>query len=189
MTATTMISRGALPFGILLLVGLVASSSAAPKEAALESTSRPEAGVSIVVGSQPPLAVEGADATGRPLFASPAGAFLFLAVDVRAQKGNKNGFGAGEFVPYLSVSYRVRRQEGGEVGQGDLHPLIAREGLRYGNNLKLPGPGAYTITITIEPPVKVGFGRHTDLETGVSRWWSAFQVEWTLKHPRVAGSQ
>jgi hypothetical protein len=83
----------------------------------------------------------------------------------------------------------VRRQEGGEAGQGDLHPLIAREGLRYGNNLKLPGPGAYTITITIEPPVKVGFGRHTDLETGVSRWWSPFQVEWTLKHPRVAGTQ
>jgi len=189
MTATTMISRGALLFGILLLVGLVASSPAAPKEAAMESISRPEAGLSIVVGSQPPLAVEGADATGRPLFASPDGASLFLAVDVRAQKGNKNGFAAGEFIPYLSVSYRVRRQEGGDAGQGDLHPLITREGMRYGNNLKLPGPGAYTITVTIEPPVKVGFGRHTDLETGVSRWWSPFQVEWTLKHPRVAGSQ
>ncbi len=189
MTATTMISRGVPLFGILLLVGLVASSPATPKVAAMESISRPEAGLTIVVASQPLLAVEGADATGRPLFASTVRASLFLAVDVRAQKGNKNGFGAGEFVPYLSVSYRVRRQEGGEAGQGDLHPLVTRDGLRYGNNLKLPGPGAYTITVTIEPPVKVGFGRHTDLETGVSRWWSPFQVEWTLKHPRVAGSQ
>lgn len=189
MTATTMIPRGSLLFGFLLLVGLVASSTAAPKEAVMASVSRPEAGLTIVAGSQPPLAVEGADATGRPLFASPDGASLFLTVDVRAQKGNKNGFGAGEFVPYLSVSYRVRRQEGGDAGQGDLHPVVTREGLRYGNNVKLPGPGAYTITVTIEPPVKVGFGRHTDLETGVSRWWSPFQVEWTLKHPRVAGSQ
>ena len=61
--------------------------------------------------------------------------------------------------------------------------------MRYGNNLRLPGPGAYTITLTIDPPVKVGFGRHTDLETGVSRWWNPVQVEWTLTHPAPKGSR
>ena len=112
MTSKTTISPDPLLFAILLLVGLVVPSTAAPKEAAMESVSRPEAGLTIVAGSQPPLAVQGPDAAGRPLFAAPDGASLFLAVDVRAQKGNKNGFGAGEFVPYLSVSYRARRQDG-----------------------------------------------------------------------------
>jgi len=104
-------------------------------------------------------------------------------------KGSKNGFGAGEFVPYLSIAYRARRQDGGEAAQGRLHPLVTRDGMRYGNNVRLPGPGAYTITLTIDPPVKVGFGRHTDLETGVARWWSTMQVEWTLKHSAPSGSR
>lgn len=189
MTSKTTISRDPLLFAILLLVGLVGPSTAAPKEAAMEPVARPEAGLAIVAGSQPPLAVQGPEAAGRPLFAPPDGASLFLAVDVRAQKGNKNGFGAGEFVPYLSVSYRARRQDGGDAGQGQLHPLVTRDGMRYGNNVRLPGPGAYTITLTIDPPVKVGFGRHTDLETGVSRWWKPVQVEWTLKHPAPKGSR
>ncbi|OGK84351.1 MAG: hypothetical protein A2W08_02525 [Candidatus Rokubacteria bacterium RBG_16_73_20] len=184
-----MLARGSLLLGLLLGVGLLDVSTAIPKEARLEPLARPEAGIAITPVSQPPLAVEGTDAAGRPLFASPAGASLFLAVDVRALKGNRNGFGAGEFVPYLSIAYRARRQDGGETAQGRLHPLVTRDGMRYGNNVRLPGPGAYTITLTIDPPVKVGFGRHTDLETGVARWWSTMQVEWTLKHSAPSGSR
>lgn len=188
-TAKTTISRTSLLLGVLLLAGVVGLSTAAPKEPETASVPRPEAGLTVVIGSQPPLVVEGTDSAGRPLFRSPDGASMFLAIDVRAQKGNKNGFGAGEFVPYLSISYRARRHDGGDEAQGQLHPLVTRAGMRYGNNLRLPGPGAYTITLTIDPPVKVGFGRHTDLETGVSRWWSTVQVEWTLKHPAPTGSR
>ena len=188
-TAKTMLARGSLLLGLLLGVGLLDVSTAIPKEARLEPLARPEAGIAITPVSQPPLAVEGTDAAGRPLFASPAGASLFLAVDVRALKGNRNGFGAGEFVPYLSIAYRARRQDGGEAAQGRLHPLVTRDGMRYGNNLRLPGPGAYTVTLAIDPPVRVGFGRHTDLETGVARWWSTMQVEWTLKHSAPSGSR
>ncbi len=188
-TAKTTISRGSLLLGILLLGGLVALSGAATKEAGRASVSRPEAGLIIVTASQSPLVVDGADAAGQPLFASPDGASLFLTVDVRALKGNKNGFGAGEFVSYLSISYRAQRQEGGDAVQGQLHPLVTREGMRYGNNVRLPASGAYTITLTIDPPVKVGFGRHTDLETGVARWWSTVQVQWTLKHSAPTGSR
>ena len=188
-TAKTTLARGSLLFGLLLGLGLLGVSTAIPKQAGLEPVSRREAGLTIAPSAQPPLAVEGTDAAGRPLFESPAGASLFLAVDVRALKGSKNGFGAGEFVPYLSIAYRARRQDGGEAAQGRLHPLVTRDGMRYGNNLRLPGPGAYTITLTIDPPVKVGFGRHTDLETGVARWWSTMQVEWTLKHSAPSGSR
>ncbi|MBI2200285.1 MAG: hypothetical protein HYU42_17065, partial [Candidatus Rokubacteria bacterium] len=93
MTSKTTISRDPLLVAILLLVGLAGPATAAPKEAAMGAMARPEAGLAIAAGSQAPLAVQGPDAAGRPLFAPPDGASLFLAVDVRAQKGNKNGFG------------------------------------------------------------------------------------------------
>ncbi len=143
---------------------------------------RQDAALTITAAYEPPLRVEGADPAGQPFFLPADRADLFLTADIRGGKGNKNGFGAGEFIPYLSVSYTLQRQGSSQALQGQLRPLVAPQGMRYGNNVKLTGPGTYTLTLTIDPPIKVGFGRHTDLETGVSRWWKPFQVEWTLKH-------
>lgn len=133
----------------------------------------------------PPQVVEGTDDAGRRVFAPAERGTLFLAVDVRGARGNKNGFGLNEFVPYLTVTYVLRPKAGGEPVQGQLQPFVGRRGLRYGNNVPAPGPGPYALTVAIEPPIKVGFGRHTDVETGVSRWWRPFQVEWTVDASRV----
>jgi len=182
MQKTTMV-RCFYLLGVLLLVGPIGLSAAeAPKEVSLGAPiNRQDAGLTISAGYEAPLTIEGVDSNGRPLFFSPDKAGLFLAVDARGARGNKNGFGAGEVIPYLSVSYALKRQGGGEVQQGQLHPLVTRQGLRYGNNIKLAGSGTYTLTLTVEPPIKVGFGRHTDMETGVARWWKPFRVEWTFQ--------
>lgn len=172
---------------VTLLLALAVAAHVSAKAPVLGSMSQADAGLTVVAALEAPVAVDGIDGNGRPLFAAPDAASVFLAVDVRALKGNKNGFGAGEFVPYLSMSYRLRRQGGGEVGQGQLHPVVTPEGVRYGNNLTLPGPGSYAVTLAVEPPIKVGFGRHTDLETGVSRWWSPFEVEWRFTHAGEKG--
>lgn len=183
MQKTTMVRYFYL-LGVLLLVGPIGLSAAeAPREVSLGAPlNRQDAGLTISASYEAPLSIEGMDSNGRPLFFSPDKTGLFLAVDVRGAKGNKNGFGSGEVVPYLSVSYTLRQQDRGEVQQGQLHPLVTRQGMKYGNNVKLAGPGTYILSLTIEPPLKVGFGRHTDLETGVARWWKPFQVEWTFQH-------
>ena len=174
--------------GVLLLVGPIGLSAAeAPKEVSLGAPiNRQDAGLTITASYEAPLAVEGSNPSDPPLFLPPDKADLFLAIDIRGGKGNKNGFGAREFIPYLSVSYMLRRQAGSEVQQGHLHPLVGPKGMRYGNNVKLSGSGPYTLALTIEPPIKVGFGRHTDLETGVSRWWRQLQVEWPLVYSALA---
>ncbi len=177
-----MTTRRLALLGAVLLAGLAALPvEGAAKELPLGTpVTRQEAGLVITAAYGPPLAVEGLGLAGKPLFVPASAADLFLAVDVRAARGNRNGFGAGEFVPYLSISYTLGRP-GGRVQKGELHPVVTAEGVRYGNNVKLPGSGPYTLTLTVEPPVKVGFGRHTDAETGVARWWQPVQVEWTLK--------
>ncbi len=174
-------------FAALLLVSLTGLKEAeAAREVSLGTpVNRQDAALTIAAAYEPPVRVEGTDASGRPLFLLPDKADLFLTVDIRAGKGNKNGFGAGEFIPYLSVSYTLQRRNSTRILQGQLHSLVTRQGMRYGNNVRLTGPGTYTLTLTVEPPIKVGFGRHTDLETGVSRWWKPFQIEWTLKYPET----
>ena len=169
----------------LLLVSLTGLNGAeAAREVSLGTpVIRQDAALTITAAYEPPLRVEGADPAEPSFFLPPDKADLFLTVDIRGGKGNKNGFGAGEFIPYLSVSYALQRQGSSQALQGQLRPLATPQGIRYGNNVKLTGPGIYSLTVTIEPPIKVGFGRHTDLETGVSRWWKPFQVEWPLKHP------
>jgi uncharacterized protein involved in high-affinity Fe2+ transport len=133
----------------------------------------------------PPQAAEGADETGKAIFVAAERGAFFLSVDVRGTQGNKNGFGLNEFIPYLTVTYALRPKAGGETVQGQLYPLVGRYGLRYGNNVPVQGPGPYTLTLGVEPPIKVGFGRHTDIETGVGRWWQPFQVEWMVDAKRV----
>lgn len=141
-----------------------------------------DAGLVMKATYSPPVAIEASGPRGQPLFLAPDKADLFLGVDVRAAKGNKNGYGAGEVVPYLTVAYALVRPGGSRPQRGQLHAVATTQGLRYGNNVKLSGPGIYTLTLTMESPLKVGFGRHTDLETGVGRWWKPFQAEWTLKY-------
>ncbi len=181
-----------LKFLIALLLSATAIALGSPRSAIAQefglgpAVTRPDAMLTLRGEITPPQAVNGTDETGRPVFAPAARGAFFLAVDVRAARGNKNGFGLNEFVPYLTVSYALKPKAGGEPVQGQLHQLVTRRGLRYGNNVPAPAPGPYTLTLTIEPPIKAGFGRHTDTETGAGRWWQPFQVEWIVDAPRVA---
>jgi uncharacterized protein involved in high-affinity Fe2+ transport len=182
----TMQTRYSIVFLLPLLLGLLNLRVVHAETALGAPVTRPDAGLTITAAYEAPLSVDGSDTSNQPLFLSPDKADLFLAVNIRGGKGNKNGFGVGEFIPYLSVSYTLQRHGGGELQRGYLHSLVGPKGMRYGNNVKLSGSGSYTLTLTIEPPIKVGFGRHTDLETGVSKWWKQIQVEWPLEYSALA---
>lgn len=105
---------------------------------------------------------------------------VHLEADIHAMQGNKNGFGPGDWVPYLGITFRISKQGSSWQNFGPFMPMVASDGPHYGANVKLDGPGKYTLTYHITPPPYQGFFHHTDKETGVAAWWAPFDVEWTF---------
>ena len=107
---------------------------------------------------------------------------IHLEADISAIEGNKNGFGKGEWIPYLTINYTLVNKDTGDKQSGTFMPMVASDGPHYGNNIKMMGVGNYTVTYHIEPPPKAGMHRHTDKETGVARWWKPFDVKFDFKY-------
>jgi uncharacterized protein involved in high-affinity Fe2+ transport len=106
---------------------------------------------------------------------------VHLEADIKATKGNANGFPEGEWVPYLVIHYELTKLDGGQVVKGDMMPMVANDGPHYGDNVRLMGPGRYKLTLTVSPPSEnahAHFGRHVDKETGVGAWFKTFTVEY-----------
>jgi uncharacterized protein involved in high-affinity Fe2+ transport len=105
---------------------------------------------------------------------------VHLEADIKAVKGNANGFPDGDWLPYLVVRYELARLDTDWTTKGDLMPMVANDGPHYGDNIKLTGPGKYRLSLTILPPTEdphVHFGRHVDKETGVGPWFTPFSVD------------
>ncbi|MDR1545554.1 MAG: iron transporter [Deltaproteobacteria bacterium] len=104
---------------------------------------------------------------------------MHMEADISAAENNDLGYGAGDFVPYLSVKYRAQKQ-GGKLIEGNFMPMSASDGPHYGNNVKLDGAGKYKITFIIENPEKQGYLLHVDKATGVpGRFWKTpIEVSW-----------
>jgi uncharacterized protein involved in high-affinity Fe2+ transport len=107
---------------------------------------------------------------------------VHLEADIHAIPGNRNGFGAGEWIPFLTVSYKLENLDTGARKEGKFMPMVAKDGPHYGSNIKMMGAGNYKVTFTIDPPSKQGFGRHTDAATGVGKWFQPFSVDYTFKY-------
>lgn len=110
---------------------------------------------------------------------TPAQADMHLEADISAGEKNPLGFGIGEFVPYLKVSYTIKNVSSGAVAEGSFMPMNAADGGHYGANVKMPGgAGKYKITVKIKAPDE--YLLHTDSETGVNgRWWSTpVELNW-----------
>ncbi|AZI13925.1 iron transporter [Avibacterium avium] len=106
---------------------------------------------------------------------------IHLEADIHATKGNDNGFGEGEWMPYLTIAYTLVNTDTGEKQEGTFMPMVAGDGPHYGANVKMMGVGNYKVTYHIDPPSKAGMHRHTDSETGVGRWWKPFDVSYEFK--------
>lgn len=108
---------------------------------------------------------------------------MHLEADIHALDSNPNGFAEGDWIPYLLIKYEVCKQ-GGECVKGDFLPMVASDGPHYGDNVKLMGPGKYTLKFTVLPPNDPAnpagnhFHRHTDRLTGVRPWFKAFSVDY-----------
>lgn len=90
---------------------------------------------------------------------------IHLEADISALDNNL-GYGVGDWVPYLTVDYKiVDNGSKAEVTSGTFMPMAASDGPHYGNNIKLD-PGTYDITFTIHSPGENGYLIHSDAETG-----------------------
>ncbi len=130
-----------------------------------------------------PVNMEPAGQAGLPASKSD----MHMEVDISAAKDNNLGFEEGDFVPYLTVKYRIQK-EGGKLIQGSFMPMSASDGPHYGNNIKLDGPGKYKVTFIIENPEKQGYLLHIDKTTRVvGRFWKKpIEVSWDFNYiPRV----
>lgn len=106
---------------------------------------------------------------------------IHIEADIKAIKGNNNGFGEGEWVPYLDVSYTIEKKGSSFKKSGTLYPMVASDGPHYGDNIKMDGAGKYHVVYTIKPGAH-NFLRHTDKETGVGKWFAPFTVEWEFAY-------
>lgn len=122
------------------------------------------------------------DMEPRGMGLSAAESDIHLEADIHATKGNKNGFGEGEWIPYLTINYTLQNLDTGKKQEGTFMPMVASDGPHYGANLKMDGVGNYKVTYHIEPPPKAGMHRHTDSETGVGKWWKPFEVSYEFKY-------
>ena len=110
---------------------------------------------------------------------------IHLEADIHAAKGNLNGFGEGDWVPYLLIKYELTKAGGTQAIKGDFMPMVASDGPHYGDNVKLMGPGKYKLKFTIQPPsmnTHAHFGRHVDKETGVSPWFKPFELNYEFTY-------
>ena len=109
---------------------------------------------------------------------------VHLEADIKAAKGNPNGFAQGDWVPYLVVTYVLTKLDDNQVVKGDLMPMVANDGPHYGDNVKIFGPGKYRLTVQVAPPSE-HFGRHVDKETGVGPWFKAFSLDYDFVYAGV----
>ena len=113
---------------------------------------------------------------------------IHLEADIRAQGDNANGFAEGAWVPYLGIAYEITKAGSPQKIAGELMPMVANDGPHYGDNVKLSGPGKYTLKLSIAPPgaaAHAHFGRHTDKETGVGPWFKPFTVQYDFNYAGV----
>jgi len=106
---------------------------------------------------------------------------VHLEADIKAAKGNDNGYAEGDWVPALVIKYELTNLDSKKVISGDMMPMVANDGPHYGDNVKLAGPGKYKLKLDVAPPSAdkhSHFGRHVDKETGVGPWFAPFSVEY-----------
>ena len=127
-----------------------------------------------------PVQMEPAEKAGLGL----SEANIHIEADIHALKDNQTGFGFGEWIPYLTVKYKVKNLDSGDEQEGTFMPMSASDGPHYGANIKMMGAGKYQLTFIIESPEKQGYLLHVDEETGVpGRFWrKPIEVSWEFNY-------
>lgn len=105
---------------------------------------------------------------------------IHIEADIAA-KENTLGFGKGDWIPYLTVTYKITdHSSGNSVAEGSFMPMSASDGPHYGANIKLD-PGTYDFQVSISPQEDV-YLIHTDSETGPGGTWDDYFKDGALTY-------
>lgn len=104
---------------------------------------------------------------------APAESSMHIEADISAVEGNDLGYGVGDFIPGLTVEYKILGEGGKTVLEGTFMPMNASDGPHYGLNLPKLDAGTYTVQFIVHSPEENGWLLHTDAATGVNaRFWT-----------------
>lgn len=104
---------------------------------------------------------------------------IHIEADISALADNEFGFGAGDWVPYLTVDYKITASDGSVAAEGTFMEMSASDGPHYGANIALPDADTYSCEFTIHSPADNNYLLHTDAETGPGAQ-SFDDVEWPI---------
>lgn len=110
---------------------------------------------------------------------------MHIEADITALENNGLGYGAGDFVPFLTVNYEILNEDGSPHLEGTFMPMNASDGPHYGANINLGDAGSYKIRFIIESPTEAyGYLLHVDSVTGVEgRFWTdPLVAEWDFDY-------
>lgn len=105
---------------------------------------------------------------------------LHLEADITAME-NDLGFGTGDWIPYLTVTYEIVGSDGETAAEGSFMPMSANDGPHYGANVSLPNADTYSVTITVSPQEDV-YLIHLDSETGPGGTWDEIFADGALSY-------
>src|SRR5665213_1116473 len=77
---------------------------------------------------------------------------VHLETDVHATADSVWGFSDGEWIPYLSIDYTLTKEGTDWRAAGHLLAMTAKDGAHYANDVKMDGPGRYTVTLRYAAP-------------------------------------
>lgn len=112
------------------------------------------------------------------------GDVIHLETDVHATADNPWGYPDGAWIAYMPIKYHLRKAQTSWMNDGELHPMTAKDGPHYANNVKMDGPGTYTVTFEYHAPTINGFQHHSDNETGTPGFWETFTQNFTFNYPQ-----
>ncbi|EPD53296.1 hypothetical protein HMPREF1210_01027 [Paenisporosarcina sp. HGH0030] len=101
---------------------------------------------------------------------------IHLEADIHAAKDNSFGFHEGEWIPYLTIGYKIHNLDTDEdVDQGQLYQMVAGDP-HYASNVLLPEPGNYELTFQISEP---DLSRHAE---DVEKFYEPMTLKWEFKY-------
>jgi uncharacterized protein involved in high-affinity Fe2+ transport len=109
---------------------------------------------------------------------------IHLEADVHATADNVYGYSDGAWIAYLTINYTIKKNGTPWHHEGTLVPMQAKDGSHYADNVKMDGPGKYSVTYKFTSPESNGFLRHVDKETGVPEWWKPFTQDFNFDYPQ-----
>ncbi|HEY4076745.1 MAG TPA: iron transporter [Rhizomicrobium sp.] len=161
---------------VLVLISVLTASGA---HAAVIGSPLVRDGLEMVLSTQTGVALDRTPST-MSRGVSPA----FLQLDVHATREEAHGFAEGVFMPYLSISYVLTKDDAPTFKRaGLLYPVASGSGPHYAAGAEMAEPGTYHVTFIISPPSSRGLMRRTDKSGGVPDWWKPITANWTFQFP------